>query len=309
MRKLLLAAGFLGLSVFWACHLNEAEVEDHFDLVGDTSWTACDNVIVELLDKDKQVLDTLFNGPLTSTDQLKSLSAAKYDGTKATLHVFGTKAGGVCFDETRSFEGNGDKVVVDTISKPNAAPVSVGTEPTSLSIPLGSAGVAVLAFVKPLYADQAVDWTLAGDGIVSLTLPTGGNGSQVKVNPEQVGTTEITIRSRKDNTKTAKLKVTVTAPSGNGVTVDHDSIVVYTGGGTEVLKATVTPSGADQKVEWRSLNPAVATIDSAGAVTGVTEGETYVQAKSIANGVYVSSHVLVKRDAPKLTVACSTSWL
>ncbi len=306
MRKLLLVAGFLGLSVFWACHLNEAAVEDRFDLVGDTSWTACDNVIVELLNKDKQVIDTLFNGPLTSTDQLKSLSAGKYDGTKATIHVFGTKAGGVCFDETRSFEGNGDKVVVDTISKPNAAPVSVGTEPETITMPLGSAGVAVVAFIKPTYADQSVDWSLAGDGIVSLTLPTGGNGTQVKVNPEMVGSTDITVRSRKDNTKSAKLRVTVTAPNGNVVTVNHDSIVVYLGGRSESLKATVSPSGSDQRVEWRSLNPAVAAIDTAGAVTGVSVGETYVQAKSIANGVFVATHVDVRRDAPKLTVASKT---
>src|SRR3954468_24839818 len=110
MRKLLLVTGFLGLSLFWSCRLNEATPSDQFDLIGDTSWTSCDNVIVELLDKDKKVLDTLFNGPLHSTDELKHLPADKYDGSKATLHVFGTKAGGVCFDETRSFEGDGEKV-------------------------------------------------------------------------------------------------------------------------------------------------------------------------------------------------------
>ena len=32
MRKLLTAAGLLLLSLFWACHLNEADSKDHFDL-------------------------------------------------------------------------------------------------------------------------------------------------------------------------------------------------------------------------------------------------------------------------------------
>jgi hypothetical protein len=307
MRKLLnaAAAAVLGLSLFWACHMNEA-VENRFDVVADSSWTSCDTVTAVLLGKDGTPLDTLFNAPLRSLDDLKGLPADKYDGSKASIHVFGSKAGALCFDETRSFEGDGGNVVIDTVKSLEARPASVSVAPESLVIPLGAAGVAVKASVKPAYVDQAVDWRLAGDGIVSLTLPAGGDGTQPRINPEKIGVTEVTVKSRKDSTKVFKLKVRVTAPAGIGVTVDKDSIIAYVGGDPVALAAQVKPDAADQKVDWSSLNPDVATIDSLGRVRGVKEGETYVQARSRANGVYFSTHVQVKRDAPRLAIDSKT---
>lgn len=306
MRKLLPALAFLALSVFWACHLNEGENEDHFDLIGDTSWVACDEVTVVLLDKDGKEIDVLFKGPLKSVADLKGLSAAKYDGTSAKIHISGTKAGAVCFDETRTFDGDGSNLKVDTLVSPTAKPTAVVVDPDSISIPLGGTGVAVKATVKPSYVDQGVEWRIAGDGVVSLTLPTGGDGSQAKINPAKIGSTEVLVISRKDSSKTGRLKVTVTAPNGFGVEIDQDSVVAYIGGGTEKLIAKVKPETADQKVLWSSLEPNVASIDTQGNVKGLREGETYLVARSVANNVYASTHVQVKRDAPKLTVSSKT---
>ena len=306
MRKLLLAAAALGLTLFWACRVSPTDVQDHFDVIGDSAWTACDSVTVVLYDKDGKTVDTLFNDVLTDLDQLKNLSAARYDGTKAALVITGKKSGGLCFEEKRTFEGDGQSVVIDTVKSASALIQSVAIDPDSLSIPLGGIAVAVKASVKPGYADQNVAWSLAGDGVVSLDLPSGGDGSLVKVHPRKIGETDVTVRSRKDSTRTAVLHVRVTAPSGIQVALDKDSVVVYAGGGSDSVKAAVLPASASQKVEWKSLNPDVAAIDSLGHIKPLSVGETYVQAKSIANGVYASAHVAVLRDVPVLTVASKT---
>ena len=47
MKKLLLAA-CLGISLFWACHLGPEDESDVFDVVGDSTWTLCDTLVLIL---------------------------------------------------------------------------------------------------------------------------------------------------------------------------------------------------------------------------------------------------------------------
>lgn len=306
MRKLLTAAGLLALSLFWACHLGPEDSEDRFDLIGDSTWTECDTVKVVLLDGKGKAIDTLFNGALTDVSQLKGLSAAGYDGTSATLHISGTKDGGACFDEKRSFEGDGQSLKIDTIKSLTAEPKSVKLQPDSVSIALDAAALPVEASILPAFADQSVTWKLSADGVVSLANPSGGTGNQVKIKPEKVGSTTITVRSGKDPSKSAVLKITVTAPLGINVNLNKDSLALYLGGPGETLTASVEPSMVDQKISWSSMNAKVATVDSVGIVTPVGEGETYVIAKSISTEASGSALVSVKRDAPVLTIASKT---
>lgn len=306
MRKLLIVAAVFALSLFWACHLSPADAEDHFDVIGDSTWTTCDTVLVELVDKDGKTVDTLFNDVLLAISQLKNLSAAKYDGSKAALVITGKKAGGLCFEEKRSFEGDGASLVIDTIKSTSAKVLSVSVDPETLSVPLGGSPVAVKASALPAYADQTMLWSLAGDGVVSLILPTGGDGTQVKLKPEKIGATMVTVRSVKDAAITAQLLVNVTAPSGIEINLDRDSLLLYVGGGMDSLKATILPASASQKVEWKSLDPSVATIDSLGRIKPVGVGDIFVVAKSVASGIPASARVIVKRDVPKLTVASKT---
>lgn len=306
MRKFLTAAGLSALSIFWACHLAPEDGEDHFDLIGDSSWTECDRVQVVLLDGKGKPLDTIFDGALEDVSQLKNLSAAGYDGSSATLHISGTKDGGVCFDENRSFEGDGQSLKIDTIKSLTAEPKSVRLQPESLSIALDAAAVPVNASILPAFADQSVTWNLSADGIASLANPSGGTGNQVKIKPERIGATTITVRSRKDPSKSALLKITVTAPLGINVSLGKESLALYLGGPGEALTASVEPATVDQKVTWSSMNPLVATVDSAGRVESVGEGETYVIAKSVSTEASGSALVVVKLDAPVLTIAAKT---
>ena len=56
-------------------------------------------------------------------------------------------------------------------------------------------------------------------------------------------------------------------------------------GGSIQLTATVKPSSAEQKVEWASVDPAIASVDASGKVTGQKKGGTVIRATA-SNGEY-----------------------
>ncbi|AZD07569.1 hypothetical protein C4K26_2166 [Pseudomonas chlororaphis] len=53
---------------------------------------------------------------------------------------------------------------------------------------------------------------------------------------------------------------------------------------TRQMAATVAPTGASQAVTWSSGTPGVATVNSAGLVTGVSAGTSVITATSVADG-------------------------
>ncbi|WP_221179026.1 Ig-like domain-containing protein, partial [Pseudomonas chlororaphis] len=53
---------------------------------------------------------------------------------------------------------------------------------------------------------------------------------------------------------------------------------------TRQMAATVAPAGASQAVTWSSGTPGVATVNSAGLVTGVSAGTSVITATSVADG-------------------------
>lgn len=71
---------------------------------------------------------------------------------------------------------------------------------------------------------------------------------------------------------------TVTAITS--VTVAPAPGAIATDGGTLQLTATVLPANASQSVNWTSSAPAVATVNSAGLVTALTDGTTTITATS-----------------------------
>lgn len=306
MKKILAASALLAVTLFWACHLSPSDTQDHFDLVGDSAWTDCDSVLVVLMDTSGHPIDTLFNDSLHALSQLTSLPVGKFKGGAATVLIRGSKKGGLCFEQTRTFDDAGGPVIVDTTKDPGALPIGVHADPESLVLTLGGPSVPLKGTVRPAYADQSVTWALAGDGIVSMGIPSGSGDNQIKIYPERVGKSKITLRSRKDSSLSFEIGVRVLAPSATKITLDKDSLVLYAGGPGDSLKAKVAPDGADQKVQWVSLNPAVLKVDSLGHVSPVGPGQTYAQAKSLATSDVGSALITVVRDIPILTVASKT---
>lgn len=75
---------------------------------------------------------------------------------------------------------------------------------------------------------------------------------------------------------TANVEITNNA---TGITLDKNDITIKKGDeNKKQLTATVTPTGADGTVEWKSKNDKIARVDENGYVTGVAGGDTVITA-------------------------------
>ena len=72
-------------------------------------------------------------------------------------------------------------------------------------------------------------------------------------------------------------------PAATGISLDQTSYDTHVGDKDITLKATVTPSDADQEVVWTSTNTAVATVNASGKVHPVGVGETVIIARVKSN--------------------------
>lgn len=156
MRMKFALFGILTFLALWSCHLGPEDDKTTFDLAGDTAWTQCDTVMVGLLDGEGLPVDTLFKDSLGSLEQLKALDAGKYKGGKGAVHIIGSKGGGLCFEQKRSFQTPGGQVKVDTLRDPNAAVASLSLDPESVVLDLGSPAALIALTVDPVFADPDV---------------------------------------------------------------------------------------------------------------------------------------------------------
>lgn len=103
-------------------------------------------------------------------------------------------------------------------------------------------------------------------------------------------TAQVTVTLKKGDTasgepKTAACAVDISPSDPAGITVAPGTLELKPGD-TSQLRATVTPSTADQTVKWKSDDPSIATVDETGGlVTGVDAGVTRVSGTSKAGDV------------------------
>lgn len=126
------------------------------------------------------------------------------------------------------------------------------------------------ATIAPANAtNKYVTWTSSKPTVATVD----ANG---KVTAKSLGMADITVTT-KDGGYTATCRVgVVRRPAGDvsvtGVTLNKTTLKL--GKGTsETLTATIAPTNAtNKKVTWTSSDPAVATVDASGKVTGVAKG-------------------------------------
>ena len=126
------------------------------------------------------------------------------------------------------------------------------------------------ATIAPANAtNKYVTWTSSNPAVATVD----ANG---KVTAKSLGMADITVTT-KDGGYTATCRVgVVRRPGGNvsvtGVTLNKTTLKLSKGA-SETLTATVAPTNAtNKKVTWTSSDPAVATVDASGKVTGVANG-------------------------------------
>ena len=128
------------------------------------------------------------------------------------------------------------------------------------------------ATVSPSTAFQGVTWETSNPAVATVD----NNGLVTAVAP---GTVTLTARSQQDGTQTAARTIAVTpvAVTGVAIAAAPDFLEVEK---QQLLSASVSPAKASQGIAWETSNPAVATVDNSGLVTGVAPGMVIITARS-----------------------------
>ena len=180
-----------------------------------------------------------------------------------------------------------------TVSETSVAVTGVTLNKTETSIFVGGSET-LTATVAPADAtNQKVTWKSDKPEIATVD----ANG---KVTGVKAGEATITVTTE-DGSKTATCKVTVTIPV-TGVTLNKTSTTIAVEV-TEELTATVAPANAtNQKVTWKSSDPAVARVNSKGKVLGLSVGEATITVTTEDGGKTATCKVRVLPRVNKVTV-------
>ena len=164
---------------------------------------------------------------------------------------------------------------------------SVSLNRSTLSLNIGATNTLTATVTPSNATNKAVSWSSSDPSVATV------NSSGV-VTGVNAGTTTIKVTTS-DGGYIATCQVTVLATTipVTGVLLDKSVMQVATGL-TSRLAATVTPSNATNKgVTWRSSNSGIATVDSSGVVTGISQGSCVITARTDDGGYEASCTVSV----------------
>lgn len=106
---------------------------------------------------------------------------------------------------------------------------------------------------------------------------------------------KVTLKVKNKTASSAYFEQTeVDEPNVTGVTLNTTSVTLMEGQ-TTTLAATVSPSGADQKVTWTTSSPSVASVSSSGKVTAQKAGTATITAKTADGGYKATCTVTVTK--------------
>lgn len=126
--------------------------------------------------------------------------------------------------------------------------------------------------------------------------------SKGQVKGVKVGSTKITVTSKKNTKKKATIKVVVRKQAVKKVTLNAKKVSLAVGA-KKTLKATVTPKGASKKVAWSTSNKKVATVSTKGVVKGKKAGSATITATAAdGSGKKATCKVTVGSGIAEVTV-------
>ena len=145
--------------------------------------------------------------------------------------------------------------------------------------------------LTPSNSTDSVTWTSSNTKVAKVS-------SKGVVTGVAKGTATITAKTTSG--KTAACKVTVKT-AATKVTLSKTSVTVNKGK-TYTLKATMSPSGANDSLQWSSSNSKVAKVSTSGVVTGVARGSATITVKT-GSGKTASCKVTVKVPSTKVSLS------
>lgn len=169
-----------------------------------------------------------------------------------------------------------------TTPPPPPPAVSVAVVPQSATLQVGQ--TQDFAAIVSNASNTAVTWASSNSSVASVS----ANG---RVTAVAAGSAIITATSAQDPTKVGAASVVVTAPSVNITLQLLPSAATISTTGTVQLTSIVTGT-TNTGVTYTSSNPAAATVNASGLVSGVAPGTTTIIGRSVANTAVVDESVI-----------------
>ncbi|MDR3225030.1 MAG: Ig-like domain-containing protein [Clostridiales Family XIII bacterium] len=217
------------------------------------------------------------------------------DTDKASIaangRVQGLKTGTISVTVTyKGPDGNKSRSINLTIKQ---KVTSITLEDISLALETGDLSDVVVSRINPSNATDAsngVSFSSSNPSVVSVD--SQGNIKALSSGVASVKVTFINKAVLTDTTGnaaneyiTAACTVSVSDIHPTGVTLSKNSKGLYVGGTPFQLQAKVSPENAtNKKVNWSSSDSTIATVDSAGRVTGKADGEAVITAVTVDGG-------------------------
>ena len=162
---------------------------------------------------------------------------------------------------------------------------------TDAGIKLGDK-LTLTAVLTPEYTTQpGIEWKSSNPSVLSIE-KTEGKTCTIRLNKN--GSARITLQSTENTGLSDWVDFTVYLPVLVSAVKLEPSAAALWEGGNQQLTATVQPENAEnKKIKWSSSNPAVATVNDMGVVTGVKDGTAVITAASEDGNASASCVVLV----------------
>ena len=162
---------------------------------------------------------------------------------------------------------------------------------TDAGIKLGDK-LTLTAVLTPEYTTQpGIEWKSSNPSVLSIE-KTEGKTCTFRLNKN--GSARITLQSTENTGLSDWVDFTVYLPVLVSAVKLEPSAAALWEGGNQQLTATVQPENAEnKKIKWSSSNPAVATVNDMGVVTGVKDGTAVITAASEDGNASASCVVLV----------------
>jgi len=174
-------------------------------------------------------------------------------------------------------------------------PRSVTVSPGTMTLGPGQTRQMTATVVAEESLSKTVLWRSANPSIAMISL--GGLVTGVAQ-----GTTTITAVLAADTTRRGTASITIAALVRD-VAVQPSAATVAMGETRQLTVSVTADPGADTTIQWRSANPAVASVSNAGLVTGVNAGTAVVTASSAIDTTKKSTSLITVRSVPVVTVS------
>lgn len=243
--------------------------EDEETVIKVTS-VALSKISVSIIESNNETL-TASIAPTNATN--KKVKWKSSDNAIASVDSYGkvtaVKAGNATITVTTD-DGNKAATCNVTVEAESVGVAGISLDKTSLTLDEGDSKTLAVTIAPINATNKKFTWKSSDDVIATVE----GNG---KVTAHKAGNATITVTTN-DGNKTANCDVTVKAVivAVTEVSLDRTSMSLVEGNSGTLIASIAPVNATNKKVEWRSSNDAIATVDSNGKVTAVKTGNATI---------------------------------